>query len=214
MDFKQTIELVIENHFRSATRERLRGQIKIGIDLDSTIAKIDGPWLTRLNEACQTNYHPDHWTDWNLSFLKDHERKIFFEIFTPDLYQTVMPYEGAVEAVRDLASNPLIKLACVTTNPSRDSNDFVRAKISWLKKHFPALADSVLFAKNKSGLGLDVLVDDAPHNFENVDFIPVLVIRPWNNSVICPLRFTDWDSGKFLLSYLAEEFERISTRRS
>jgi len=131
--------------------ERLLPQINVGIDLDSTIARIDEPWLARLNKACQTNYRSNQWTDWDLSFLTEDERRVFFEVFTPDLYEAVKPYPGAIEAIRDLAQKPGVKLVCVTTNPSKNADAFAYAKKCWLQKYFPDLAHSVLFSKKKNG---------------------------------------------------------------
>ncbi len=181
--------------------------MKIGIDLDSTVAKIDAPWLSRLNRACETNYRPEDWTDWELKFLSRKEKQVFFDVFTPDLYDEVEPYPGAPEVVRDLARLPGVELLCVTTNPSRNYEAFALSKRQWLRRHIPILADSTIFAKNKSGLGLDVLVDDAPHHFETPDFVPILVERPWNQAVCCELRFLEWSKGRQVIFSVVEKLK-------
>lgn len=56
-------------------------RIKIGIDFDSTIAKIDLPWLERLNAVRGTRYRPEDWSDWNLSFLSPDEKRLFFRLY-------------------------------------------------------------------------------------------------------------------------------------
>lgn len=185
--------------------------MKIGIDLDSTIAKVDSPWLDRLNKACGTNYTSQQWTDWNLTFLKPQERKILFEVFTPDLYEIVQPYGGAPEVVKELATTPGVELECVTANPSLNSQEFAEAKKRWLRCHFPDLANSVVFSKKKSGLGLDVLIDDAPQHFETGDFIPVLVERPWNTMVRCELHFREWNQARSVLFPLLTQWRRELT---
>lgn len=201
------IEALLQKHFQHV--RHWSPQIKIGIDLDSTIAEIAPLWLARFNKACHTNYHPHMWTDWNLSFLKEDERKVFFEVFTPDLYKSVKPYTGAKEAIRDLAQKSEVKLVCVTTNPSHSNDEFTAAKESWLRQYFPDLAGSIIFSKTKFGLGLDVLVDDAPHHFEQTDFIPILVERPWNKNVDCFLRFSEWSVGKSILFSLTDQFSQF-----
>ena len=155
--------------------------------------------MERLNKACGTDYSSEQWTDWDLSFLKSHERKILFEVFTPDLYEIVKPYPASAEVVRELAALPGVELTCVTANPSQDPEGFTKAKKQWLRGYFPDLADSVIFSKKKSGLGLNVLIDDAPQHFETADFIPVLVERPWNTMVRCELRFRGWDEARQVL---------------
>src|SRR5262245_6191170 len=130
--------------------------MKIGIDFDSTIARIDKPWLDRLNALRGTAYRPEDWLDWNLSFLRPDDRSIFFSLLTPDLYESVIPYPGASNAIRRIAAEPGVELACVTSNPERESDAFTAAKKEWLRKYAPELSGSIVAARSKSGLGLDI----------------------------------------------------------
>jgi 5'(3')-deoxyribonucleotidase len=179
----------------------------IGVDFDSTLAKIDEPWLQRLNSACGTNYNSEQWLDWDLSFLRPHEKRLFFELLTPDLYDSVKPYPGAPETIRELASRSGVVLKCVTSNPKQNPGEFSEAKIRWLRRYVPDLATSVVFSRKKSGLGLQVLVDDGPEHFVEADFIPVLVERPWNRKVSCNLRFKEWADGREILLSLLKATE-------
>jgi 5'(3')-deoxyribonucleotidase len=180
-------------------------KVRVGVDFDSTVARIDVPWLARLNALRGTSYRSEDWTDWNLSFLREADRGVFLSLLTPDLYDVVEPYPGAADAIRRLSSEALIEFACVTTNPDKNSAAFTAAKTQWLRKHIPQLADAVLIARNKSGLGLDVLIDDAPHHLQSEDYVPVLVSRPWNESVDAPFRFGTWHEGEALVRRLVEE---------
>lgn len=166
--------------------------MRIGIDFDSTIAKIDLPWLERLNAARGTAYRPEDWSDWELSFLQPDDRRLFFDLFTPDLYDRVMPYPGAPDAIRSIGAIPGVETICVTSNPENDAEAFLRAKKSWLHKYIPELSDRIVSAKTKIDLGLDILIDDAPHHHKEADCICVLVRRPWNRDVACPFQFADW----------------------
>jgi 5'(3')-deoxyribonucleotidase len=182
----------------------------IGIDFDSTVAKIDGPWLGRLNKACGTHYQPEDWTDWELSFLTEKERQILFAVFTPDLYEVVEPYRDAAQVIYELARTPGVELVCVTANPKRNAEEFAAAKKRWLRRHVPDLAKHVLFQADKFGLGLDVLVDDAPHHFATADCTAVLVERPWNRGVACDYRFREWSDGRrVLLSLVSQHMARL-----
>lgn len=180
-------------------------RVRVGIDFDSTVARIDVPWLARLNALRGTSYRPQDWTDWNLSFLREADRDVFLSLLTPDLYDVVEPYPGAADAIGRLASEASIELVCVTTNPEVNSTAFTAAKTLWLRKHIPQLADAVVIARNKSGLGLDVLIDDAPHNSQAEDYVAVLVNRPWNERVDAPFRFGTWYEGEALVRRLVEE---------
>jgi len=189
-------------------------KIRVGIDLDSTVARIDSPWLARLNALRGTSYRPEDWSDWNLSFLATDDRNVFLSLLTPDLYEEVEPYPGAADAIRRLSSHEPVELVCVTTNPEIDSADFTLAKKQWLRKHIPELADALIVARNKSGLGLDVLVDDAPHHCQSDDYIPVLVERPWNEGVRSPYRFKNWYEGEALVRRLVEAIASRTNGRS
>jgi len=179
-------------------------KVRVGVDFDSTVARIDLPWLARLNSLRDTSYRPEDWTDWNLSFLGEADRDVFLSLLTPDLYDTVEPYPGAADAIRHLSLEAPIELVCVTTNPDTNSAAFTAAKTQWLRKHIPQLVDVLAIARKKSGLGLDILIDDAPHHCQTDDYIPVLVNRPWNQSVNAPFRFETWYEGEALVRRLAE----------
>jgi 5'(3')-deoxyribonucleotidase len=142
----------------------MQRKVRIGVDLDSTIARIDRPWLAKLNAMRGTAYRPEDWSDWDLTFLQPLDREIFMGLLTPDLYDSVEPYPGAAEAIAVLAQDPSVELVCVTTNPKAQSDDFVTAKRQWLQRHIPELANTLIVASSKSGLLLDVLIDDAPHH--------------------------------------------------
>jgi 5'(3')-deoxyribonucleotidase len=176
--------------------------MRIGVDFDSTLAKIDQPLLNRLNAIRGTAYRAEEWSDWSLSFLPPEERDLLFRLFTPDLYDEVLPYRGAREAIQSLLDKPDIDLVCVTSNPERQGDVFMEAKNRWLRRHVPELSDRLIAAANKYGLGLDLLIDDAPHHHRAADCTMVLVERPWNQDVHCALRFSDWEEGKGLLNRL------------
>jgi 5'(3')-deoxyribonucleotidase len=176
--------------------------MKIGIDFDSTIAKIDQPLLDKLNAVRGTSYRAEEWSDWELTFLQPDERHLLFRLLTPDLYKNVLPYPGARQAIRSLSRQPGVELVCVTSNPRGNQDAFMRAKAQWLRRHIPELSGALQGAQNKSGLGLDLLVDDAPHHHEAADCMTVLVKRPWNQNVRCKLKFADWAEGSRLLKRL------------
>jgi 5'(3')-deoxyribonucleotidase len=176
--------------------------MKIGIDFDSTIAKIDQPLLDKLNAVRGTTYRAEEWSDWKLTFLRPDERRLLFRLLTPDLYKNVLPYPGAREAIRSLSRQPGVELVCVTSNPGGNQDALMKAKARWLRRYIPELSGALLGAQNKSGLGLDLLVDDAPHHHKAADCMTVLVKRPWNQNVRCRLKFAHWAEGSRLLKQL------------
>jgi 5'(3')-deoxyribonucleotidase len=188
--------------------------MRIGIDFDSTIAKIDQPLLARLNRVRGTAYRAEDWSDWDLTFLQPDDRRLLFRLFTPDLYDIVVPYPEAPESVSALSKTPGIQLVCVTSNPQENSDAFTEAIRHWLRRHIPELSGKLIAARNKFGLGLDILVDDAPHHHEMADCTTVLVRRPWNCDVRCPLEYSHWTNGSRVLSQLISDFERSRHERT
>ena len=179
--------------------------MRIGIDFDSTIARIDEPWLDKLNAARGTSYRAEDWSDWDLAFLDPFDRPVFLSLLTPDIYEGVQPYPGAPQAIQHLSAEPGVELVCVTTNPPDQADAFLSAKRKWLQEHVPELSDSIFVTQSKFGIGLDILIDDAPHHHRHGDYIPVLVERPWNSGVTAALRFKDWADGESLLLRLIQE---------
>lgn len=177
----------------------VRNLMKIGIDFDSTLVNLVPPWLAKLNRHCGTEYRVEQWKDFAASFLPEHHRTLLFDLYTPDVYDTVVPYVDAPEVISDLALFPDVELVCVSANPGNYSTEIGEAKKRILREHFPILAETVIFDKDKSRHGLDVLVDDGVHNFKDAKFIPVLVEQPWNAGFECAHRFTNWEEGRRVL---------------
>jgi 5'(3')-deoxyribonucleotidase len=182
--------------------------MRIGIDFDSTIAKIDQPLLDRLNGVRGTAYRAEDWSDWELTFLPSNDRKLLFGLLTPDLYESVAPYPQAPESISALSKEKGVQLVCVTSNPKVDSDAFTEAKIRWLRRYIPELSGELIASKNKYGLGLDVLVDDAPYHHKTADCTTVLVRRPWNRDVHCPLEFSEWTDGLRVVIQLIRDSKR------
>ena len=79
-----------------------------------------------------------------------------------------------------------------------------------MKKHLPELSGKVVNAWEKFGLGLDLLIDDAPHHHEQKDCITILVERPWNKPIKEKINFeacfSNWQEGEEII---LQEIEKI-----
>jgi 5'(3')-deoxyribonucleotidase len=164
--------------------------------------------------VASTAYRAEDWSDWDLTFLPPGDGKLLFQLFTPDLYDIVVPYPQAPESVNALSKVPGVQLVCVTSDPQENAEPFTEAKRHWLRRHIPELSGKLIAARNKFWLGLDILVDDAPHHHEMADCATVLVRRPWNRDVRCPLEFSHWTDGLRVLSQLISDFERSRHERA
>jgi 5'(3')-deoxyribonucleotidase len=111
---------------------------------------------------------------------------------TPDLYGLTAPVLGAQHGVEELMK--IHQLVVV----SHDSARFARCKAEAIKRYFPI--NNIVFAKDKSCVRCDILIDDNPKN--NPD---ILLHQPWNmytsgkwyrangwTDVVFATRFIDW----------------------
>ena len=181
--------------------------IRIGIDFDSTIAQIAEPWLERFNALKGTSLRLSDWSDWNISFIPKKDHPLFFSLLTPDIYDSAEPYARASAVIAKWSVRPNIELCCVTSNPTNDSEAFQIAKAKWLSTHIPCLAGQLISARTKSGLGLDILIDDAPHH-QTGDYIPILVRRPWNVRIKSEFAFSEWNEADGVLNKALTKLKR------
>ena len=74
-------------------------------------------------------------------------------------------------------------------------------KGEWLAKHFPHIpVKNYMFCNTKGLVGVDVLIDDGPHNFNGFKGTSVLMDKPWNAKAQVDYRVKDWSEveGIFL----------------
>lgn len=150
---------------------------KIGIDIDGTLCNIYPEWLGAYNAQFQDNVCVDDFKDYHMAKYAKGNRAIY-KVRRPEMYETAQPYDFAVAAVALLAHS--YDLVAIT----HDVEWFVPAKTAWIQRHFPAI-QKVLFEQDghKNNHGVDLLIDDAPHNIELFPNRGVLIDRPWNRSI-------------------------------
>lgn len=200
-------------------------RVVLGVDLDGTLADLHGVWIDRYNLTHSPKLSREGWKDffhYDLSLTGDQKPNMekVLGMLHPDMYEETKPFDGAREVIRALRERKDVSLRVVTANPLHDEKDFERMKIKWLEKHIPELAEGVIFARDKSGRGLDILIDDAPHNLTNTEYTPVVIDRPWNQHFSCKHRFEHWHQAERILTPLVlmegrkkEQGQRIPSLR-
>ncbi|MBX4181736.1 hypothetical protein KW807_02635 [Candidatus Parcubacteria bacterium] len=172
----------------------------IGVDLDDTLLDSYGAFV---------NFHNDHygtshkWEDISTFFIEDiwgittddvHRR--FEQFYKTDYHRDAKVIDGAIEAITELAKHN--KLHILTASPG----DMKEEIETWLKKHFEDKFSSIHFMKKNifdsrrskkdvcKELGIEVFIDDALHNAEDIAAggIPVYLLdNPWNQGETGPL---------------------------
>ena len=157
--------------------------MRIGIDIDETIAQHHEVWLDRYNTAFGDWLKPHHITDWDIDrFVKPAcSKDRLFSFLTPDMYEVVEPYPGAVLAVELLRQMGHTVMFVSSCGPKNES---AAAKTAWLFRHgflrTEHPVDSLLGTQDKSKAPVDVLVDDHIGNLANFPGDRILINRPHN----------------------------------
>lgn len=98
----------------------------------------------------------------------------------PGWYRDLPVVDGAVEGVDALEAAGIDVWVC--TRPHPDSPTCVSEKQAWLREHFPMLDGKLITVADKSMVGGDVLLDDAPPFDTRMTptWRPVVFTAPYN----------------------------------
>ncbi|MBI4155789.1 MAG: hypothetical protein HY507_00980 [Candidatus Zambryskibacteria bacterium] len=174
----------------------------IGFDLDDVLLNFQDTMRVYHNETYGTKDTLEDSRVWNLwerwNCTPEESVRRLKEFFEHPSHYNVVPLPGSVEAVQELKKNHT--LVIVSAKPE----NLKQRTFEWLDKYFPNSFAKVIFTRphydpNKrkksevcKELGIEVFIEDAPHNAEDVASagIPVLLFDwPWNQ-VPLPERVT------------------------
>lgn len=170
--------------------------MRIGIDLDETVADLNTDWFALVNKDW-THVHGEFMrekcTSFDLSVCHPIGAKIYEYLLSPNLFRNLKSIPGAIETLKKSAAAGDEQV--VITDASNDGyietqkHIWVAEKMPWVRKVYiinsavgETKADICRLAK------LDVLFDDAPKHIEAVaQQLPHIklaaVAYPWNESV-------------------------------
>jgi len=172
----------------------------IGLDLDDVLLNFNDSFLDFHNNEYGTNYKREDITSyyiedfWKIE-VKEIQRRLG-EFYKSVFHKNATPISGAVEVVARLSREH--NLHIVTASPEEIKEEVE----DWLSKHFGKRFSSISFTRktpfDKSVLSkkkfcedlkVDIFVDDALHNAEEIASlgIPVLLLdTPWNQGIVGP----------------------------
>lgn len=157
--------------------------MRIAVDIDEVLAKLHDAWLDAYN--WHTGHDLTEFTCWDIStlVLPGWKEKVF-DLLTPDLYQSVLPYEDAeyfLERLRGYDHKIVFATSC------RRDDRLAAAKFRWLVS-CGLFKDGDTYApgSDKTVHHCSVLVDDYPGNclaFSRACFGNALLMdRPYNQT--------------------------------
>jgi 5'(3')-deoxyribonucleotidase len=128
--------------------------------------------------------------------VKPECRDAVFEFFhIPDVYMTIDPLEGAVEAMKELVDAGHDIVICSATASEEHQ------KKAWMAQHFPFIdRKHIIFGHRKEKLYADVFIDDAPKNIEAYR-------KRWPSSKILTIAYPYNEDHKHLVDLYARGFD-------
>lgn len=176
-------------------------RITLLIDQDDVLADLQGYVLDEYNKLNETNFTYTDITDWNIGQVVGDD-SIYQIMFNPDIYVELPVIKDCKEVLKNLIESDLFNIYIVTAaHPAACYN-----KYKWIKNNLPFFNyDKVIFTSKKYQVKGDILLDDAPHNLEDMKekgvAKPVCLNKPYNKHVNCD-RVNNWaDFGIYALEY-------------
>lgn len=176
------------------------------VDMDDTIENLSEIWVSYLNEKYGLSVNLDDVNDWNMAkFFPDIKPSAVYEALNDrELWEKVTPLPGAQDALLKLKEDGhevyIVTSSYFTT---------VEAKVlEVLEKYFPFIPwNHVIICSNKQMIRGDVMIDDAPHNLIDGDYIRIMPTAPHNRGFnaaahgIC--RVDSWEETLELIEELS-----------
>lgn len=155
----------------------------IGVDVDDVVLDMMGELLFAIGGRLT----PADIMAWDcFSFFTPEENRRATELMANPLWwASCLPYPGAQDAIEHLRSqHPGTEILWITS-PWDTCFGWESVRKDWLKKHFDAKPEDVIFTKRKELVTLDLLIDDRASTIEKATEVRSsmeawLVNRPWN----------------------------------
>lgn len=165
---------------------------KIGIDLDSTLNRLDVAWEAWIKATHDPDFSIDKWLSWGLHEHTTAGAKVYDYLDIPGMFDTLDVQPEAVRVTQRLAEAH--QLYIITAFRP----DTCPAKANWVHRHFPHIVpdlsypNNLIFCNKKHLVKVDIHIDDGAHNFADFDCIPLLFDAPWNRTSQIPNRLNGW----------------------
>lgn len=150
----------------------------VGCDVDGVLADIMTPWLGRYNHDWDDNLKLTDIKTWGIDKYVKPEcgQKIYGYLKDPTLYDEALPYDGALEFIKNLkeAGHRVVYVTACTPQ-------HLYRKFQWLLdlKLLKNIREYIT-ASDKSLVCTDWLVDDSYENTSKFKGQTALIARPWN----------------------------------
>jgi len=181
-------------------------KLKILIDFDDTLTNMLKEWVGCLNEWHGTSVSHEDINEWSVEkfYPTLTKEQVHAPLKDPNFWDRVRPKQGAVHAVKWMIEQGHEVYIVTASGLGTLKEKMNRA----LFRHFPYLTwKNVIIAQKKQMIKGDVLIDDAPHNLIDGDYVKLLMSAPHNAVFDCEAhgiyRVDDWDDIAFEICTLS-----------
>ena len=177
-------------------------RLRIGLDVDDVLYECNSYALDLLKRKYGDVPELDvnNIRSWGLQGNISDERIPFFS--SPDFVAHQPMFKGAQKFVRELSA--IAEVFFVTSVPPA----CMSARAKRLMEDFPEVpTGNILIGTRKDVVNLDILLDDAAHNISSsMASYPVLMRRPWNNSLFGLLSVNSYSDFIHLAKIIGKSF--------
>jgi 5'-nucleotidase len=164
---------------------------RVLIDMDGVMANTSGPWYQAIRDEYNIEVDCEKIKSWNLHTELNLPDTIYRIIERPGFFENLPVMDNAVPVAEALWKY----YDCYIVSAASYTHDNATQKWRWLQKHFPFIKkEKVIFAKDKSVIKADFMIDDGPHNLKGFDGWRICFDHPYNRVLDFPidLRVSNW----------------------
>lgn len=159
----------------------MKKKLTILVDMDDTITWLLPIWVDWLNNKYSLDVQWKEILEWDMSlaFPTLTREQIYEPLITEEIWDSVIPRNGAIEILTKLHEEGHKIFICTATDYRNIKPKFEKV----IKKYFPFITwDNIIVASNKQMINGDILIDDAIHNLIGGGYIKFLIDTPYNHS--------------------------------
>lgn len=179
--------------------------MRIGVDLDTTLNDLEIAWLERYNNEYGDCLTPEDMTAWDVNTYVKPEcgMKIYDYLDEPGFFRHLGIKPGAREGMHYLWEHFEVYIV------SAAHPNTVADKWGWIREHLPFIPyEHFISLTNKDLLKLDYLIDDGPHNIEQFSGTGIVFDMRYNRHLPSHHpRFSNWQQ-------IRQYFEKVVLQRS
>lgn len=180
--------------------------LTILVDVDNVLEDLNTPWVNAINKKYGTSVQPSEIIDWDITkfFSGLSKTQVFSPLHSKELWDLLTPLENSQKIMKSLIDDGHRILIVTSAHP-----DTIPFKYNFLKRYFPFIPfKDVIITSHKQMVKGDILIDDAPHNLKDGEYLGILMDAPhnkeYNESSQAIVRVHNWDEIYSIVNNLGE----------